>query len=93
MHLRDPVLGIVVPGEMDQLSGTSARLKGLHNSLKAASTLRMMHTWIVLQIIGMIDETYIHMSSYGMPPGSPAGASIARGPLRSNVLQCETHTR
>jgi hypothetical protein len=48
---------------MDQLSGTSAGFKGLHNGLKAASTLRMMLTWIVLQIIGMIDKTYIHMSS------------------------------
>src|SRR6266540_5187698 len=47
VHLRNPVLGVMIPGEMDQLSGTSARLKSLHNGLKAASTLRMMHTRIV----------------------------------------------
>jgi hypothetical protein len=63
VHFGDPISGVVVPGEMDQLSGPSTRLKGVHDCLQTASTLRMVQSWIVLQIIGVIDETYIHKSS------------------------------
>jgi hypothetical protein len=48
---------------MDQLSGTATRLKGVHNCRQTASTLWVVHPWVVPQIIGMIDETYIHKSS------------------------------
>jgi hypothetical protein len=48
---------------MDELSGTATHLKGAHNRLQTVSTLGMVHSWIVLQIIGMIDETNIHKSS------------------------------
>src|SRR5262245_340972 len=65
VHFGDPFLGLVVPGEMHQLSGPSTRLKGLHDRLETLSPLWVMHTWIVLQIIGVIDQTYIHKSSWG----------------------------
>jgi hypothetical protein len=63
VHLRDPVTGIVIPGELDELSGTTTHLQGAHNRFQTVSTLGMVHPWIVLQIIGMIDETNIHKSS------------------------------
>jgi hypothetical protein len=63
VHVRDPVTRVVIPGEMDELSGPATRLKGAHNRLQTVSTLGMVHPWIVLQIIGMIDEPNIHKSS------------------------------
>jgi len=63
VHFGDPISVVVVPVEKEELSGPSTRLKGVQNCLQTASTARMVHPWIVLQIIGMIDQTYIHKSS------------------------------
>ena len=60
VYPRHPGLRIVSDVEIDERLHLRSRLQSLHDGFEPSGPLRMLLARIVLEIVGMIDQAYLH---------------------------------